>query len=157
MPYHLDGAWMPWTETWAPWFHDVLRSVVPALPGLAFATILLWGHALPGFSVDCFLDKSCIHQTDLALKKQAIDSLDIFLRFSERMLVLYSPEYLSRLWCTYELATFIKLHPDGPSRIDFVPIWRPYFILSMNLFLAFYLPFLPLLATGPLFLSLIHI
>ena len=152
MPYHLDGAWLPWTETWAPWLHDVLRaSVVPALPGLAFATILFWGHALPGFSVDCFLDKSCIHQTDLALKKQAIDSLDIFLRFSERMLVLYSPEYLSRLWCIYELATFIKLHPDGPSRIDFVPIWRHKFILSMNVYLAFVFSVMPLFMTGPLF------
>ena len=31
----------------------------------------------------------------------------------------------NRLWCVYELATFLKIHPDGPSRIDFMPNWLP--------------------------------
>lgn len=31
------------------------------------------------------------------------------------MVVIFSEAYLSRLWCTYELATFCKLMRDNPS------------------------------------------
>jgi hypothetical protein len=96
--------------------------------------------------------KLCINQTDATLKQQAIDSLDLFLRFSRRLLVLWSPEYLSRLWCVYELATFVKIHPDGSSRIDFVPSWLPTFILLMHVMLVIVMATLAFFVTGPFFL-----
>ena len=77
--------------------------------------------------------------------------MDIFLRFSRRLLVLWSPEYLTRLWCVYELATFVKLHPDGASRIDFMPSWMPTFILFMSTMLSVLMPFGPILLTGPIY------
>ena len=85
------------------------------------------------------------------LKKQAIDSLDLFLRFSRRLLVLWSPEYPTRLWCAYELATFIKIHPDGASRVDVMPGWLPQLVIMMNVFVAFAMPLCPLTVTGPAF------
>ncbi len=136
----------------AAWLGDVARAAtVPVVPGVAFVACVVWGSNLPAIATDCFLDKLCIHQADAALKQQAIDSLDIFLRFSRRLLVLWSPGYLNRLWCTYELATFVKLHPDGASRVDFVPSWMPRFIIGMHVMLVIMMPFLPLLVTGPIF------
>ena len=78
----------------------------------------------------------CIHQTDLRLKEHAIKSFDLFLRFSRRMVVLWSPTYLQRIWCTYELATFNRIHYDAASRIDFVTEWGAPFTLGMTLLLA---------------------
>ena len=143
------------TNDTTAWLGDVMRaSLVPVLPAVAFAVVSLYGHLLPcpGGRTECFLDKICIHQTDAALKKQAIDSLDVFLRFSSRMLVLYSPEYLSRLWCTYELATFTEL--NGAARIDFVPHWCPIFVLLSHSAVAAVLPAYSFLVTGPVFAAL---
>ena len=78
----------------------------------------------------------CIHQTDLRLKEHAIKSFDLFLRFSRRMVVLWSPTYLQRIWCTYELATFNRIHYDAASRIDFVTEWGAPFTLGMTLLIA---------------------
>ena len=143
------GLCMPPWEFGA-WKSDVMRAaLIPLLPGAAFLAATFYAHTLPGVSTDCFLDKVCIHQTNPALKKQAIDSLDLFLRFSRRMLVLWSPEYLTRLWCTYELATFIKLHPDSTMRIDIMPSWLPKYTLFMFVYCSVAMTVLPLLASGP--------
>ena len=56
----------------------------------------------------CFLDKLCIHQTDVGLKKQGIRSIGLFLRRSDQMFILWSPEYFTRLWCCFEVAAFEK-------------------------------------------------
>ena len=45
----------------------------------------------------CFLDKCCIHQTDLKLKLQGIARLDEFIFHSSEMLVLYDQDYFERL------------------------------------------------------------
>ena len=55
----------------------------------------------------CFLDKCCIHQTDLKLKLQGIARLDEFIFHSSEMLVLYDSDYFERLWCTCEIAAYI--------------------------------------------------
>ncbi len=123
---------------------------VPLVAGLVYAAVILWAHLIPGVrGRACFLDKICIHQTDARLKKEAIDSLDIFLRFSRRLLVLWSPDYLSRLWCVYELATFVKLHPDGASRIDFMPYWHSNLLFSINLLLTLSTLIMPFVLTAP--------
>eukprot|EP00929_Paragymnodinium_shiwhaense_P063847 TRINITY_DN31949_c0_g1_i1.p1 TRINITY_DN31949_c0_g1~~TRINITY_DN31949_c0_g1_i1.p1 ORF type:complete len:612 (-),score=25.19 TRINITY_DN31949_c0_g1_i1:629-2464(-) len=69
-----------------------------------------------------FLDKLCIHQTDEELKAEGILGLAGFLRTSDRMLVLWSPRYFSRLWCTYELAAWCHLHGTSCSNLFIFPV-----------------------------------
>eukprot|EP00439_Symbiodinium_sp_Y106_P063824 s789_g9.t3 len=56
-----------------------------------------------------FLDKLCIAQgpEQAELKKKGILGLAAFLNHSRRLVVLWSPRYFSRLWCAYEIATFL--------------------------------------------------
>jgi len=51
------------------------------------------------------------------LKKEGINSLADFLANSEELLILWTPVYLRRLWCVYELAMFTVLRPDGKVTI----------------------------------------
>eukprot|EP00929_Paragymnodinium_shiwhaense_P078249 TRINITY_DN40524_c0_g1_i1.p1 TRINITY_DN40524_c0_g1~~TRINITY_DN40524_c0_g1_i1.p1 ORF type:complete len:562 (+),score=55.16 TRINITY_DN40524_c0_g1_i1:181-1866(+) len=67
---------------------------------------------IPGESV--FLDKVCIHQTDLELKKRGIQSLSAYIVRSSSIVIVYTNEYLRRLWTVYELATFLILFPNKP-------------------------------------------
>ena len=67
-----------------------------------------------------FLDKLCIHQTDLDLKAAGIKNLGGFLDNSSSMLVLWGEDYFDRLWCNYELAVYIHLH--GSSAVEMMPI-----------------------------------
>ncbi|CAE7477754.1 unnamed protein product [Symbiodinium sp. CCMP2456] len=65
-------------------------------------------------SPKCFLDVVSIHQTDRALKMRGVYGLGGFLKVSEEMRVLWSPPYLTRLWCVFELAAFRKANPSKP-------------------------------------------
>eukprot|EP00929_Paragymnodinium_shiwhaense_P029313 TRINITY_DN16822_c0_g1_i1.p1 TRINITY_DN16822_c0_g1~~TRINITY_DN16822_c0_g1_i1.p1 ORF type:complete len:585 (-),score=24.09 TRINITY_DN16822_c0_g1_i1:139-1893(-) len=69
-----------------------------------------------------FLDKLCIHQTDEQLKTEGILGLAGFLRASRQLVVLWSPRYFSRLWCTYELVTWCYLHGLDARRVQFLPV-----------------------------------
>lgn len=48
-----------------------------------------------------FLDKISIDQEDEERKSAGIASLGAFLRHSENLVVLFSPEYFTRMWCCY--------------------------------------------------------
>lgn len=138
-------------KTTMAWLYDCFwAGAVPVITGLVFAFVVQFGYHLPGMKAYFFLDKVCIHQGDTASKQRVIESLDILLLYSRRMLVLWAPDYFDRLWCIYELATFMKLHPDGAARVDFIPTWMPTFISLMNLMLAFTMPILALTSTGPI-------
>ena len=82
----------------------IRASAVVVVPGVVFAVAMFLGHRVPFLQADCFVDKLCIHQTDDRLKAKAIDSFDLYLRFSRRMIVLWSPPYMTRIWCVYELS-----------------------------------------------------
>eukprot|EP00438_Fugacium_kawagutii_P029407 Skav223388 [mRNA] locus=scaffold2634:402611:404898:- [translate_table: standard] len=69
----------------------------------------------------CFLDVACIHQTDKELMTRGIYGLGGFLRQSEELRVLWSPPYLSRLWCVFELAAYHAANPDG--KVTMCPIF----------------------------------
>ena len=73
-----------------------------------------------------FLDKTCIHQTDMDLQTAGIRKLGAFLRRSRCMVVLYGQEYLQKLWTVYELASFLTLCPG--SQIWVIPLSFPVFI-----------------------------
>jgi len=79
---------------------------------------LLYGHDLPLLKLDTlceeprvFLDKTCIHQTDLKLQRQGILSLAAYLQISDEMLIVYRNSYLKKLWTVYELASMLMLKP----------------------------------------------
>lgn len=75
----------------------------------------------------CFLDKLCIHQTDERLKCQGIDSIGSYLQSSKAMLVLWSPEYFSRLWTCFEMGVFLDActaHPESRKRLEIQPLFE---------------------------------
>eukprot|EP00435_Cladocopium_sp_Y103_P017076 s1122_g4.t1 len=55
-----------------------------------------------------FLDKFCVHQGNLTLKQQGVRSFAAFVAASKNLLLLWSPQYFTRLWCTLELAALVK-------------------------------------------------
>jgi hypothetical protein len=64
-----------------------------------------------------WLDKCCIDQSSDASKQAGIAHLGDSLERSQRMFIIFSDVYLTRLWCTYELAAFCKLIKDQKERI----------------------------------------
>merc|ERR1711998_520441 len=98
--------------------------------GMVFGAVFLlyYQHirALFGFPARmCFLDKVCIDQMDETRKSAGIASLGAFLGASDNFVVLFSPEYFSRLWCCYELAAFRHLQVEGKQKITFLPAAFP--------------------------------
>ncbi|CAJ1384470.1 unnamed protein product [Effrenium voratum] len=79
----------------------------------------------------CFLDVMSIHQTDAALKEKGIYGIGGFLSLSSELRVLWSPPYLTRLWCIFELAAFRKANPRGVIRL--APLFVEVSVLCMCL------------------------
>lgn len=73
----------------------------------------------------CFLDVVSIHQTDSALMERGIYGLGGFLKVAKELRVLWSPPYLSRLWCVFELAAYRTANPNGKI------VLNPLFIESV--------------------------
>lgn len=97
------------------------------IPPPVFVLILLFGQHLPGLCtgygrVMTFVDKLCIHQTDLEKKTQGICCISGFLKRSDRIVVLWSPQYLTRLWCVYEVACWIHLKKNFRTQALFAPM-----------------------------------
>ena len=47
----------------------------------------------------CFIDAACVHQTDEELMKRGIHGIGGFLLVSKELRIIWSPVYLTRLWC----------------------------------------------------------
>jgi len=71
-------------------------------------------------SKTAFLDKLCIHQTDIVKKLKGINAIGAYLIRTKGLTILWDPTYFTRLWCVFEVAVFLRLNPYGT--IDFVPI-----------------------------------
>lgn len=96
---------------------------------IAFLVLFL-GHDICPCAVrqTVFLDKTCIHQTDLVKKASGIESLGAFLQRSSGMLIIYADTYLRKIWTVYELAAFLILNPQGHLMI--LPIFLPRIVLG---------------------------
>ncbi|CAK9070900.1 unnamed protein product [Durusdinium trenchii] len=99
--FPLEGA----TYDFGPW--GLIFGI-----SLALGTLLLWRPARSRI----FLDRICIHQTDLERKAAGICSIGGILKHSDTMLVLWDPTYPTRLWAIFELAAFMKSH--GVDALD---------------------------------------
>ncbi|KAF4693337.1 hypothetical protein FOZ60_011317, partial [Perkinsus olseni] len=78
-----------------------------------FVSFLLALFIIPLFkhrNTMVFLDKCCIPQNDPIAKSYGISRLADYLHVSNKLLILWSPDYLERLWCVYELAVFLRTH-----------------------------------------------
>ncbi|CAE8634145.1 unnamed protein product [Polarella glacialis] len=79
-----------------------------------FPILIIWARLVElaestrGTKVSYFLDCLCINQGDAELKQVGIDSIGAYLQNSDSMLVLWGPEYFTRLWCCFELAVFME-------------------------------------------------
>ena len=68
---------------------------------------------LPFKTHTCFLDVACIHQGRSELFERGVYSIGGCLSVAKELRVLYSPKYLSSLWCIFELVGFRKANPTG--------------------------------------------
>ncbi|CAE8688805.1 unnamed protein product [Polarella glacialis] len=80
----------------------------------SFAILVMWARlfdlseSIRSTKVSYFFDRLSINQGDAELKQAGIDSIGVYLRNSDSMLVLWAPEYFTRLWCVFELAVFLE-------------------------------------------------
>mmetsp|Transcript_92580 Transcript_92580/g.257882 ORF Transcript_92580/g.257882 Transcript_92580/m.257882 type:complete len:586 (-) Transcript_92580:19-1776(-) len=96
-----------------------------------YVSLQLWHH-MPAWLAGSrkravFFDKLCVHQGDPHLKESGIRSLAAFINHADRLLILWSPRYFRRLWCTVEVAALVRLlgapRGGGKSRRRCSPKW----------------------------------
>ncbi|CAK9033764.1 Uncharacterized protein SCF082_LOCUS20637 [Durusdinium trenchii] len=68
-----------------------------------------------------FFDMLCIAQHDEELKKKAISGIVNFLDASRQLTIFWSHRYFRRLWCTYEVSTFLR-DPKKQKTILVMPV-----------------------------------
>lgn len=97
-------ATSPSLDAYATWLRYLAELAIGAQATACRFAVWRW----LGSGITLWLDKACIDQTSDETKAAGIDQLDKYLMQSKRMLVLLSTEYLSRMWCVFELALFLK-------------------------------------------------
>ena len=93
----------------------VISAELSMIVGLCLAPYL------PFKTKHCFLDIACIHQEQRELFERGLYGIGGCLAVAKELRVLYSPEYLSSLWCWFELVGFRKANPEG--KLVFAPLF----------------------------------
>lgn len=86
--------------------------------GASLVAGLLFSPYLPLKTQVCFLDVACIHQGRDDMFERGLYTIGGCLTAAKELRVLYSPEYLSSLWCVFELVGFRKANPEGKLTIS---------------------------------------
>ena len=66
----------------------------------------------------------------LRLKQEGIQALAAFLNCSRQLVVLLSPRYLSRLWCVFEISTFLQ-DRASINKIQIMPLKTTVLLLMV--------------------------
>ncbi|CAK8988825.1 unnamed protein product [Durusdinium trenchii] len=101
---------------------------------LALMTLLFWR---PRGSV--FVDRMCINQFDGRMKAEGIMNIGAILKVSKSLLVVWDDSYVERLWCMFEMAAFLKAHPDTEKAAKLVrvqPVQLGVIVLPISLLFA---------------------
>ena len=77
-----------------PWI--LLSTFLSAICGLFCAPYLA---SCSGRTSRCFYDAACVNQVDPVQRERGIYGIGGFLALSGQLWILWSPPYLSRLWC----------------------------------------------------------
>jgi len=77
-----------------------------------------------------FVDKYCIDQTNPERKTAAVLGLAGFIRYSNRLVICWTPSYFRRVWTTYELASWFHFRKPLES-IYVVPTRRAVFVMAV--------------------------
>ena len=85
--YEVDISCGPWI---------FLVTFVSAICGLFCAPYIASCYCRTS---SCFYDAACVNQVDPIQRERGIYGIGGFLAISQQLLILWSPPYLSRLWC----------------------------------------------------------
>ena len=107
-----------------------LKTYFLLIPSAGFFVAFFFANSIPwlGSTQRWWLDKLCIHQTRTSWKLAGVKQLPKFCDKSEQLIILWSEEYFSRLWCCCELATFSANHKLDAIKLQ--PLWLAPWILS---------------------------
>ncbi|CAE7773574.1 unnamed protein product [Symbiodinium sp. CCMP2592] len=78
-----------------------------------------------------FLDRLCIPQDDEEKKSECIRGLAGYLDRAHTLTVLWSSHYFGRLWCVFELATFLRNRCSRPIQLLPVEMSMLAFLVSL--------------------------
>ena len=96
-----------------------------------FFFLFFWQNIRDVFSKPrlAFFDKLSIPQEDKKLKETCILGLAGFLTCSKQLVILWSDAYIDRLWCIYELTSFMRIH-SGKRPVKAIPVALPVLLLA---------------------------
>ncbi|CAK9033469.1 Uncharacterized protein SCF082_LOCUS20496 [Durusdinium trenchii] len=83
--------------------------------------------------ITVFFDMLCVNQHDEELKRKAISGLVSFLDSSKKLTIFWSKRYFSRLWCTYEISTFLR-DPQMRRTILVMPVKLSVILVVFSIF-----------------------
>ncbi|CAE7370813.1 unnamed protein product [Symbiodinium pilosum] len=125
--YEWEFRGMDFPEVMSMGFWATLAGVASSAGGLLLSPYMC------GKDRRCFLDCTCIDQTDEARMQEGIRNIGGFLQSAEELHVLWSAPYLTRLWCVFELAAYHKLNPSG--KITIAPVFVEAIVCLLFMYL----------------------
>ena len=95
-----------------------------------FLFLCFWQNIRDVFSNPrlAFFDKLSIPQEDKKLKETCVLGLAGFLTCSKQLVILWSDAYIDRLWCMYELTSFMRIH-SGKRPVKAIPVALPVLLM----------------------------
>lgn len=117
------------------WARMVMTFLPMPLVGLALSFLQdLIYYCGCWFGPSMFLDKTCVNQVDGELQRKAISKIGAIIAHSDRMVVIYSDEYLTKLWTVYEVCCFLTLR--SAENLVIIPLDLPKAVFRIVVLMA---------------------